>query len=100
RKDSPDFKKYVKVKLSSENKRQLFIPKGFAHGFVVTSPKVILSYKVDNYYSKENDSGFRYNDPSIEIDWGIDSNDINLSKKDTNAQTFEEWLKTLESDLS
>lgn len=98
RKKSPDFKKHVKVKLNSENKRQLFIPRGFAHGFVVTSPKVILSYKVDNYYSKESDSGFKYDDPLIGIEWGIDSNDITLSEKDTNAQTLEKWLKTPESD--
>ncbi len=87
------------MELSAENKRQLFIPRGFAHGFLVTSPEVILSYKVDNYYSKENDSGIRYDDPLIEIDWGIDTNDIVLSGKDISAQTLKEWLKTPASDL-
>jgi len=98
-KNSKSFKKYIKVELSAKNKRQLFIPRGFAHGFLVTSPEVILSYKVDNYYSKENDSGIRYDDPLIGIDWGIDTNDIVLSEKDISVQTLKEWLKTPASDL-
>jgi len=71
----------------------------FAHGFLVISPEVILSYKVDNYYSKENDSRIRYDDLLIEIDWGIDTNDIVLSEKDISVQTLKEWLKTPASDL-
>jgi len=89
----------IKVELSAENKRTIVYSRGFAHGFLVISPEVILSYKVDNYYSKENDSGIRYDDPLIGIDWGIDTNDIVLSEKDISVQTLKEWLKTPASDL-
>jgi dTDP-4-dehydrorhamnose 3,5-epimerase len=82
RKGSPTFGKYMSVELSGENKRMLFIPRGFAHGFVVLSEEVILAYKVDNYYSKESDRGIAYNDPILNIDWQIDANDLRLSAKD------------------
>jgi dTDP-4-dehydrorhamnose 3,5-epimerase len=82
RKGSPTFGKYMSVELSGDNKRMLFIPRGFAHGFVVLSEEVILAYKVDNYYSKESDRGIAYNDPILNIDWQIDANDLRLSAKD------------------
>jgi len=82
RKGSPTFGKYVSVELSEENKRQLFIPRGFAHGFVVISDEAIFAYKVDNYYSPESDRGIAYNDPVIGIDWQIDTQAIILSNKD------------------
>lgn len=82
RKDSPTFRKYVAVELSEENKKQLFIPKGFAHGFIVLSETVIFNYKVDNFYSPENDRGIMFNDAEINIDWKLDPNLILLSEKD------------------
>ncbi|MGB4588356.1 MAG: dTDP-4-dehydrorhamnose 3,5-epimerase [Clostridiaceae bacterium] len=80
RKESPTYKKWFSIELTEENKKQLFIPQGFAHGFLTLSDDVEVQYKVDNLYSKEHDRGIRYNDPEIGIDWG----DINpvLSEKD------------------
>ena len=86
RKGSPTFGKYVSVELSEENKRMMFIPRGFAHGFVVLSEEAIFSYKVDNYYSKENDSGIAYNDPALGIDWQIHTDSLRLSEKDQTQQ--------------
>ncbi len=83
RKGSPTYKKWVAVELSAENKRQLLIPKGFAHGFLTLTDDVEVQYKVDEYYSKEHDRSIRFDDPEIGIDWGID-NPI-LSEKDKNA---------------
>ncbi len=82
RKGSPTFGKYVSVELSEENKRMLFIPRGFAHGFVVLSKEAVFSYKVDNYYAKESDRGIAFNDPAINIDWRIDADALQLSAKD------------------
>jgi len=82
RKDSPTFKKYVAVKLSSQNKKQLFVPRGFAHGFVVLSETAIFSYKVDNWYAPEHDSGIIWNDPDIGVDWQIPASEVLLSDKD------------------
>jgi len=79
---SPTFAKFVAVELSSENKRQLFIPRGFAHGFVTLSSEAIFSYKVDNYYSKECDRGIAYNDKNIGIDWILTEDELLLSPKD------------------
>lgn len=83
RKDSPTYKKWFSIELTEENKKQLFIPQGFAHGFLTLSDDVEVQYKVDSLYSKEHDRGIRYNDPEIGIDWG----DIDpvLSEKDLNA---------------
>lgn len=82
RKGSPTFGKYVSIELSEENKRMLFIPRGFAHGFVVLSEEAIFSYKVDNYYSKESDRGIAFNDPTLNIEWQLDSDALRLSVKD------------------
>jgi len=83
RKGSPTFGKYVAVELSEENKRQLFVPRGFAHAFVVLEDNTIFAYKVDNYYSPENDRGIAFDDPAIDIDWILQSSDLKLSEKDT-----------------
>ena len=83
RKGSPTYLKWVGVRLSAENKRFLFIPKGFAHGFLTLSDNVEVLYKVDDYYSKENDRSVRFDDDEIGVDWGI-SNPI-LSQKDLGA---------------
>ena len=83
RQASPTFGKYVAVNLSGENKKQLFIPRGFAHGFVVLSQSAVIIYKVDNLYAPEYDTGIMWNDPQLNINWGIEEEDIILSTKDT-----------------
>lgn len=83
RKGSPNYKKWVAVELSSENKRQLFIPRGFAHGFLTLTDDVEFVYKCDNLYSKENDRSIRFDDPSIGVNWKIYA--PILSDKDNNA---------------
>ena len=83
RKGSPTFGMHVAVKLTAENKKQLFVPRGFAHAFVVLEDNTIFAYKVDNYYSPENDRGVAFNDPAINIDWGIAMEELKLSDKDT-----------------
>lgn len=82
RKNSPTFGKYIGVELSDENKYQLLIPKGFAHGFVVLSDFAIVNYKCDQYYKPEADRGIRYNDPEIGIDWHIPPEQAIVSAKD------------------
>jgi dTDP-4-dehydrorhamnose 3,5-epimerase len=83
RKGSPTFGKHVEVELTEENKRQLLVPRGFAHGFVVLSEEAIFAYKVDNYYSPECDRGLAFNDVAIGIDWKLAIEQLKLSDKDT-----------------
>lgn len=83
RKNSPTFGKYVAVELSGENKKQLLIPRGFAHGFVVLEDDTIFAYKVDNYYSPQCDRGIAFDDENLNIDWILNHNELNLSAKDT-----------------
>ena len=83
RKGSPSFGKHVAIELTSNNKKQLLIPKGFAHGFLVLSKEAIFSYKVDNYYNNERDRGIAFDDPKINIDWRIQKDKLKLSAKDT-----------------
>lgn len=82
RQGSPTFGQHVAVRLTGENKHQLFIPRGFAHGFVVLSESAIFSYKVDNYYSPECDRGLAFNDPALGIEWGLPLDQLKLSEKD------------------
>ena len=84
RKGSPTYKQWVAVELSAENKRMLFISRGFGHGFRTLTDDVEFCYKVDNLYSKECDRGIRYNDPAIGVDWG-EVNESLLSAKDTTS---------------
>ena len=94
RKDSPTFGKYVMVELSAENKKQLFIPRGFAHGFQVLSDTAVFTYKVDKRYAPEAECSIRYNDPTIGIDWPIKGEEVILSEKDLKrAVSFEESEK-------
>ena len=89
RKGSPSFGKHVAIELTSENKKQLLIPKGFAHGFLVLSKEAIFSYKVDNYYNAESDRGIAFDDPKINIDWRIQKHKLKLSAKDNQQPSLE-----------
>ncbi len=82
RKNSSTFGMHVAAELSGENKRQLFIPRGFAHGFVVLSEQAVFQYKVDNLYSPEHERGIAFNDPGLGIDWALPENQLVLSPKD------------------
>ena len=84
RKDSPTFGQHVAVELSGENKKQLLIPRGFAHGYVVLSEEAVFAYKVDNFYQPKFDRGIVFNDKSLGIDWKITPNKLHLSTKDDN----------------
>jgi dTDP-4-dehydrorhamnose 3,5-epimerase len=88
RSGSPTFGEHVAVELDGVNKYQLFIPRGFAHGFVVLEDDTIFAYKVDNYYSPENDRGIIYNDTSLAINWNIADKHLRLSEKDTRQPPF------------
>ena len=94
RKSSPTFGKYVAVELTEDNHRQLFIPHGFAHGFVVLSEEAIFQYKCDNFYHKESEGAVAWNDPEINIDWTIPFEDVILSDKDKVNPLLKdaEWL--------
>ena len=82
RKSSTTFGQHVMVELSGENKRQFFIPRGFAHGFLVLSDEAIFTYKVDNVYAPQADAGIRWNDPALGINWPIDPKEVLTSEKD------------------
>lgn len=82
RKESPTFGKHIAVELSGDNHRQLFIPKGFAHGYVVMEDDTVFQYKCDEFYHPEAEGGIAWNDPDIGIDWGVAESDITLSEKD------------------
>jgi len=88
RKGSPTYGKHVSVELSGENKRQLFVPRGFAHGYSVLSENAVFAYKVDNRYVPESDSGIRYDDKELNINWGLNEEDIQLSFKDKELESF------------
>ena len=90
RKGSPTFGEHVAVELTAENKRQLFVPRGFAHGFVVLEDDTVFAYKVDNYYSPQNDRGIAFDDASIGIDWQLDTATLKLSAKDTQQPLLQE----------
>ncbi len=87
---SPTFGRYVAVELSDQNFRQLFIPRGFAHGFVVLSDEVVFQYKCDNYYAPQSEGAIAWNDPDLNIDWRIPSEDIILSVKDQANRSWKE----------
>jgi dTDP-4-dehydrorhamnose 3,5-epimerase len=82
RRSSPTFGRHVMVELSEDNKRQFFIPRGFAHGFLVLSDEAIFTYKVDNPYAPQQEAGIRWNDPNLAIEWPIDPKEVLTSEKD------------------
>lgn len=88
RKSSPTFGKHVMVELSEDNKRQFFIPRGFAHGFLVLSDEAIFTYKVDNVYAPQAEAGIRWNDQQLGINWPIDPKDVQTSEKDLKQPLF------------
>ena len=90
RKSSPTFGKHVMVELSEENKRQFFIPRGFAHGFLVLSEEAIFTYKVDNPYAPQYEAGIRWNDPDLAIQWPIDPQKVQTSEKDLKQPSFKD----------
>jgi dTDP-4-dehydrorhamnose 3,5-epimerase len=88
RKGSPCFGQHVAVELSAENRLQMFVPRGFAHGFVVLSETAVFNYKVDNYYNQPADRGIAFDDPALEINWVLKTQDLKLSAKDQNQPLF------------
>lgn len=90
RRSSPTFGKYVSVELSEENKRQFFIPRGFAHGFLVLSDEAIFTYKVDNGYAPQAEASIRFNDATVGIDWPVAESQFIVSEKDGHAVSFKD----------
>lgn len=88
RKGSPTYGRYVSVELSAENHRQIFIPKGFAHGFSVLSDEVIFQYKCDEFYHPESEGALAWDDPDLAIDWRLPADKVLLSEKDKHHQSF------------
>ncbi|MBR1538460.1 MAG: dTDP-4-dehydrorhamnose 3,5-epimerase [Bacteroidales bacterium] len=86
---SPTFGQYVKVVLSGENKLMFFIPRGFAHGFLVLEDDTVFQYKCDNYYAPEAEGSYRWNDPFFAVDWGISPEEVILSEKDARAPFYQ-----------
>lgn len=89
--NSVTYGKHFTIVLSEKNKKQLIVPKGFAHGFIVLSKSAVFSYKVDNIYSKEHDSGIVWDSNNLNIDWKINVNEIQVSEKDENLQSFNQF---------
>ncbi|WP_299434158.1 dTDP-4-dehydrorhamnose 3,5-epimerase [uncultured Aquimarina sp.] len=90
RQDSPTLGKHFAIELNDQNNYQLFVPRGFAHGFVVLSDEAIFNYKCDNYYNKEAESGIIYNDPELSIDWKIKTSEIKVSEKDSELRFYKD----------
>jgi dTDP-4-dehydrorhamnose 3,5-epimerase len=91
RKNSKTYGKHVAVLLSGENKRQLFVPRGFAHGFLVLSDSATFAYKVDNTYAPEHDAGIRWNDKELNIQWGVEDIEVVISAKDAELPFLSEF---------
>lgn len=96
RKDSKTFGQHVAVELTGESRTQFFVPRGFAHGFVVLSEQATFFYKVDNYYHKASEGGIIYNDPDLAIDWMLPENEIQLSDKDLILPLLRDTVNTLQ----
>ena len=88
---SETYGQHVIVELSGENKKQVFIPRGFAHGFLVLSESAIFTYKVDNSYAPAHDAGIRWDDPTLNIQWGLNESEVLVSEKDANLPFFSEF---------
>ena len=99
RKGSPTYGKHVKVELTGENHRQFFIPRGFAHGFVVLSDEAIFQYKCDNLYAPQSEGAIIWNDPALDIDWQIPVSDIMLSEKDKHHSLLAECSEVFDYNV-
>ena len=101
RRGSPTFGQHVAVELSAENHRQFFIPRGFAHGFVVLTDEVVFQYKCDNFYAPQFEGAIAWNDPDLNIDWKVPADKVLLSVKDMNHPCLKdaEWLFDFNDDL-
>lgn len=95
RPDSPTYGQYVSCELSAENKRQMFVPRGLAHGFAVLSEEAIFAYKCDNFYAPQSERGVLWNDPAINIDWQLPADQVVLSEKDAKSPTLEEYTASI-----
>ena len=91
RKDSKTYRQHIAVELSGENKRQLFVPRGFAHGFLVLSDTAVFAYKVDNTYAPEFDAGIRWNDKELNIQWDMEDSEVMVSEKDAELPFLSEF---------
>lgn len=89
RKDSPTFGEHIAIELSAENRKQMYIPRGFAHGFAVLSETAEFFYKCDNYYFEDQQQGIAFDDPSLNIDWKIPKKEQIISERDTRLPSFE-----------
>jgi len=96
RKGSPTYGQHVAIELSEENKRQVFIPRSFAHGFVVLSDTATFAYKVDNYYAPQCDRGLAFDDPQLAIDWQLPKDSLQLSEKDTKQPKLSELTEVFD----
>lgn len=96
RRNSPTLGKHFSIILNAENKQQLFIPRGFAHGFVALSDHTITQYKCDNYYNKEAEAGIIYNDSSLAIDWKLPASLLRVNERDANFPTLKQYLNEYE----
>jgi len=92
RKESKTYGRHFSIELNAENKKQLYVPRGFAHGFVVLSESAVVNYKCDEFYSKEHETGISWNDPDLAIDWKIDFEDAILSEKDKVQPSFNDHV--------
>lgn len=90
RRSSPTFGQHVAIELTAENKKQLFVPRGMAHGFLVLSERAIFTYKVDNVYAPQHEASIIWNDPTVNIDWGISEKELLLSPKDKSGKLLSE----------
>lgn len=90
REDSETFGEHFAIELSEDNKNQLFVPRGFAHGFVVLSETALFAYKCDNFYNKASEGGIIYNDKTLDIDWKIETSELIISEKDMQLPTFKD----------
>lgn len=97
---SPTFGKHVAVELSGENHRQLFIPRGFAHGFAVLSDEVVFQYKCDNFYSPEHEGAIAWDDPDLGIDWGVPADKVMLSAKDMAHPRLKDAVKVFDYSVN
>lgn len=93
REGSPTFGRHFSIELSGENRLQMFIPKGFAHGFSVLSETAVFQYKCDSYYAPQAEGALMWNDPDLAIDWNIPMEDVLVSEKDSRNKTFKEYLE-------